>query len=314
VFRLEFGRQEPLPLALSRVCISEIDEAIAAIRDLPEPTAGIHEARKALKRARAMLRLARDEIGHDIYRAENIVLRDLGRLLSPVRTAQVMCDLARTITKELGGAIATQAADHLIETLQRRSDDWAALVLEDRQLVTDVLTTLLAARARYQTWPVADTGDAAADQPRHRIPDDFATIEPGIRRVYRRGREAMAIAASTQSGLAFHAWRKRVKYLRHHMEALHLMQPEVIGAIAGELNTLGETLGEEHDLAELEQLIAADPSLMPDRDGRRSLLVDITRRRLELQAVAIAIGETVYRDPPRQFTERIGSFWSATHG
>jgi CHAD domain-containing protein len=214
------------------------------------------------------------------------------------------------ITEELGDAVEGHAAKHLIESLQRRSDDQARLVLGDEQAMTDVLTTLLAARSRYATWPVADT-DAVEGASRHRIPNEFATIEPGIRRVYRRGRKAMAVAASSPSVHAFHAWRKRVKYLRHQMEALHLVQPDVIGDIAVALNTLGETLGEEHDLAELGLLISEDLSLVPDDEGRHRLLVDIAGRRLELQTLAIKIGEPVFRDSPRAFTDRLNGYWDA---
>jgi CHAD domain-containing protein len=111
----------------------------------------------------------------------------------------------------------------------------------------------------------------------------------------------------------FHEWRKRAKYLRHQTEALHLMWPEVIGGLAEALDSLGETLGDEHDLAELAHRIMADPSLVPDDDGRRILLVDIARRRLELQRLAFRIGEPIYHEPPRAFTARIGAYWDAAH-
>ena len=310
-FRLEFGQREPLSLALYRVCLAEIDDTIEWIRQTVEPELGVHEARKALKRLRSILRMVRDELGPEIYRAENVVLRDLGRILSPVRTAYVLCDLAQMLLIDLGDDVAPSAGEHLVASLERMSREQADAVLGTPATMTHVVTTLLATRSRYESWPVVDTDLAATGAPRHRIPDSFSSIEPGIRRVYRRGRAAMKEAIESPTTHTFHEWRKRAKYLRHHMEALHLVWPEVIGGVAEALDTLGETLGDEHDLAELGHMIMAQPSLVPDDRGRRMLLVEIARRRLNLQSLALRIGETIYLEQPRAFTARLERYWHA---
>lgn len=313
-FRLEFGQREPLSLALYRVCLTEIDDALASLRQHLDPVIGVHEARKAMKRLRAMLRMVRDELGEDIFQAENAVLRDLARVLSPVRTAHVLCDLARSLSADLGPELPPDAADHLIASLDAMSLEESASVLDDAQTMTDAITTLLATRSRYESWPVVDTDLTTLGAPRHRIPDSFASIEPGIRRTYRRGRKGMAVARTSPTVHAFHEWRKRAKYLRYHMESLHLLWPEVVGGLAEALDTLGETLGDEHDLAELGHTIMAQPSLVPDDRGRRILLVEIARRRLDLQSVALRIGETVYHEKPRAFTARLETYWRAARG
>ncbi len=312
-FRLEFGQREPLSLALYRVCLAEIDEAIKSIRNTLDPAKGVHSARKAMKRIRAMLRLVRDEIGHDIYKAENTVLRDVARVLSPVRSAHVLRTLAASLIAELPGSVPAHAANHLLASLDRLSNNESTAVLDNEQVMTDVLTTLLVTRSRFESWPVVDTDLSTHQEPRHRIPDTFASIEPSIRRVYRRGRRAMRVAIEEPTEQGFHEWRKRVKYLRYQMEALHLMWPEVIGGTAEALDTLAETLGDEHDLAELGHLIMTHPSFVPDDDGRRTLLVEIARRRLDLQALALRIGETVYHEKPRAFTARLEQYWNAAH-
>jgi CHAD domain-containing protein len=50
----------------------------------------VHSARKHLKRARAVLRLLRTNLGSDIYHAENACLRDAAQPLANVRDAQVL--------------------------------------------------------------------------------------------------------------------------------------------------------------------------------------------------------------------------------
>src|ERR1017187_822783 len=55
-----------------------------------------HDARKALKRVRALLRLVRTGLGVKIYRQENRSFRKVARSLSPRRDAEV---LLQTLTK-----------------------------------------------------------------------------------------------------------------------------------------------------------------------------------------------------------------------
>ena len=50
----------------------------------------IHEVRKCIKRTRAVLRLIRDDIGKDLYRKENIFLRDINRNMSELRSITVI--------------------------------------------------------------------------------------------------------------------------------------------------------------------------------------------------------------------------------
>ena len=55
----------------------------------PDRDTGVHEARKALKRLRALLRLARPALLQQPYRDLDRRLRDAGRRLSPLRDARV---------------------------------------------------------------------------------------------------------------------------------------------------------------------------------------------------------------------------------
>jgi hypothetical protein len=66
-----------------------IGEALEEV-SLPAPVSdeAIHEARKALKKARAALRLLQDGMSKTTYQLENSRLRDAGRFLSPFRDAK----------------------------------------------------------------------------------------------------------------------------------------------------------------------------------------------------------------------------------
>src|SRR4051794_37633719 len=64
----------------------------------------VHDARKELKKTRATLRLLRSQLGKKIYRRENGALREVGRVLSPRRDAQVLAKACAELKKESGDA------------------------------------------------------------------------------------------------------------------------------------------------------------------------------------------------------------------
>lgn len=122
----------------------------------------------------------------------------------------------------------------------------------------------------------------------------------------------MGTAASVQSAHNFHWWRKRVKYLRHQMELLRPMFPEVLEGYIAALDHLGELLGEEHDLAELVALLAEHPELCSD-DAELTLMVALAEhRRTELQIKALAIGRKVYAESPKAFGDRMAAYWATS--
>jgi hypothetical protein len=184
-------------------------------------------------------------------------------------------------------------------------------VADNAVLIGEVVVGLEAARARFAAWPISEaTNPGASAVSRGVIPDAFSSLEPGIRRVYRRGQVRMNLALDRPSEVAFHEWRKRVKYLRYQMEALRAVWPSVVGGLESSLNDLAETLGEEHDLAELAGYAIANPHSCTDAE-RRLLVALTSKRRKELQDEAALVGHRVFAETPRAFTRRLGSYWDA---
>src|SRR5262249_50700844 len=81
---------------LSRICRKQIEAAIA-ITNGEEKThdTTVHEVRKHLKKARAAVRLVRKEIGRGLFREQDRSLRDVGRLTSEIRDAEVRLQTVR---------------------------------------------------------------------------------------------------------------------------------------------------------------------------------------------------------------------------
>lgn len=292
-FRL--GGGEFLGAGLQRLSLEQLDYAIAALEE-ERIDVGIHEARKALRRVRAVLRLVRDEIAQPVYRAENVALRDLGRLIGGSRDATVMVESVIGLSTLYADVLQPGAFDTLQANLLERDKMVRRRVSGSR--VDEVLHGLREARERFAAWPA-----------RHALDDEFATIARGLRRVYRRGRNRMADAYAEETAEAFHVWRKRVRYLRFQMTALEGMWPELQRGIVTDLAFLAEALGAEHDLAELHRLLDEEPQMLPDDRARHVLQGLLVANRRRLQRAAHPVGARLYSERPDDFVRRLGGYW-----
>src|SRR5262249_47698860 len=80
-----FKIDEPIEKGFRRVGAEQIEKARRQLSANADPAAEVHEARKCMKRARALLRLGRNGLGETVYRAENAQLRSIAQSLSGAR-------------------------------------------------------------------------------------------------------------------------------------------------------------------------------------------------------------------------------------
>lgn len=293
-FRLDGG--EYLAAGLQRVGLEQLDYAIEALSSL-RIDIGIHEARKALRRVRAVLRLVRDPLGDRVYRTENVVLRDAGRLIGGSRDATVMVETVAGLSFLYRDLLQPGAFDILRAHLLERDKLIRRRVAGPR--VEEVVVSLVAARDRFAAWP------------RTTLDEGFDEVAGGLTRVYRRGRNRMADAYRLETPEAFHVWRKRVRYLRFQMRLLEGMWPRLQEGIVNDLAYLADALGAEHDLAELYRLLEEEPEMLPDENARHLLQGLLLRNRARLQAAAQPVGARLYAEEPDDFVRRLGVYWEA---
>lgn len=241
-------------------------------------------------------------------------MRDISRHLSVVRSASVIVETTRTFLEQAPRLLDPIAARRLVVGLEDRRDRLRSAIMRDRQLLTDLVTTVGTVRARYAAWPITEMQFDPRTPHRRPFPDEFATVAFGLERTYAAGKGAMELAASERSAAAFHQWRKRVKYLRYQHEMLEPLWPAVMGASAESLAQLADGLGEEHDLADVGALVASTPTLILDPVVRYRFLSGVERQRRAAQADLLAIGNRMYGETPHSFVRRIGSYWDYARG
>jgi CHAD domain-containing protein len=261
----------------------------------PARESTVHEVRKALKRLRALLRLVRGDLGEKRYKRENAALRDCGRRLAGARDAEVMLGTLEALVREHPRRLSTSPGVRILRSqLLAEREHAAALAIDDPRVRGEVLAELRVVRARFERW-----------QPRKH---GFKLLAPGLERVYRRGRRRMRRARRRESIAALHVWRKQVKELRYAAETLDRggksYQP--VRVLARRADRLGEMLGEEHDLALLQETVRVRSSLFAgERKTRKRLSRLIAQRRKRLRKRAMRAGEQLYRRPPRRFVRRL---------
>lgn len=289
--------------------MTEIETAVSRFYDGEDHFgSAVHEARKSVKRLRSLVRLIRQEIGERAFNFENTVLRDTGRALSPIRSAAVIADKVGEIREVYGPLLAHGTFHELEHRLAVRRDDIEERAMADPELVPRVISNLERAHARYASWP---TDPEARRVYGIGIRNTYESVRPGLAHTYGAGRGAMVAAYTAPGAARFHEWRKQAKYFRHQLEILSPLWPEVILGMAYTLERVGELLGEDHDLAEMLNLVADRPDLCPNPVERSLLAALAEQRRSDLQTACRILGRRVYAETPESLEVRFAAYWEA---
>lgn len=294
-YGLEDG--EPLGEGLKRIAREEIDSVAAGLREEGDIHEGVHNARKRLKRVRAVLRLVRDDIGAERFEAENVFLRDCGRELADVRDAKVAIETLDALVEQLGPGLELNTFGSIRRLLVESFEETADRILVVERRHKRVAAALESSAGRIQLWPIGA--------------DRFETIAPGIRRVYRRGRKRRDEAYADPSFERFHEWRKRVKYLWNQVHVLETLVPRMMTPLSESLERIADLVGDSTDLAELALWVRDDESAAPDPRTRQLLLDVIATRRAALRALARPVADEVWSERPGDFVDRLATYWTA---
>ena len=289
------GLDEHVASGVRRVASEQLGSAIRRLEDAGhgDRVEAVHDARKSVKKARALLRLVRPGLDSAAYRAELTALRDAGRLLSGTRNADVML---ATID-----ALAARFAGHLPAATFEDLRHGAAARLGDRDgddPIPRAVAALRAIAARVEEWPLERC--------------DWADVRAGAKRSYARGRNRWKEARSSGDAEPLHEWRKRVKDLWYHQRLLRELWPGVLKAYADEADRLGDLLGDDHDLAVLAAFLEADEGELHTLADLAEIRGLIEQRRGELQVEARALGRRLYADTPKAFDRRLAACVRAT--
>ena len=289
-FRLKL--KEPLPDGLKRVFREQIQSALQ-LCEHPARQRGVtvHEVRKHLKKLRAAMRLAVGEVGKNQHKNEDRCVREIGRLVSDLRDAQVRLQTLIQLRDEAAKKSEENPFPRIEEllSLERESfsaafDGWQKLAIPKLERVGE----------RLSKWPLDGIS--------------WKQICGAVENIYKRGQRGLTKTIKKPVPENFHAWRKRVKDLWYQLRILQPLNREVLEKIAADAEVLGELLGLEHDfhflLARLEKE-NGDDALRGELAQLRKV---IRKRGKRLRRNALELGRRFYAEPSKAFAKRISIF------
>ncbi|MGB8166350.1 MAG: CHAD domain-containing protein [Chthoniobacteraceae bacterium] len=281
-----FKRKESIAAGFARIASEQIDDAVTVLEKSPKN--GVHEARKSIKRLRGLLRLFRRALPDGSYERENAALRAAAHTISRLRDAQVRIAVFDSIASGIKAPGVALARRKLLAAFK----EVAASGPGSASPVQATITALRSVGARLPGLK-PDSG--------------WSVLRRGLKFTYRRARKAHADAHAERTTAAIHLWRRRSKDFGYQMELLRKIDPAAMKRRIRTANEVTDLLGSDHDLAVLDQTLAAAHDLPSEL--REKLAARIARRRKKLQRRAFEDGSELFFEKPAVVVKELGRQW-----
>lgn len=284
-----FSQRSRVSRQVCNLAAEQVDAALEESRAGGDFDKTVHGLRRRCKKIRGLLRLVRPNFRH--FDEENAAFRGAAEALSAARDAAVILETFETLEKQgtLRG-VATETIQRLRGELENNARRLAGQ--QDRaEMLAGFGDAMVAARERVGSWTFKSKG--------------FALLAPGLGNTYARLRQRMKTAAETGHDEDFHDWRKEAKGHWFHVGLLEDCAPDSLGARRAQCDTLGEYLGDHHNLAVLADSLAA---LVGPVD--ETLTRAIEERKAVLAGKAFALGRQLMVESPDDLVARFKKFWN----
>lgn len=277
---------ESLATGIRRIAREQLEGALGQIGKVAagEEASAVHSTRKHIKKLRALLRLIREELGKEIFQEENHRLRDTARTFSGSRDARVQLQLLEKLREQ-----AKQERIAFSKTAAALEEEMAAHDDSFGPQRGEAETTLQSICDRLEGWPL----------------DDLCVKDLccALRYSYKRAQKCLSEVNARSSTENFHAWRKRVKDFWYQARLLQCLNPAVMCEMAEAAKTLGQHLGDLHDLALFRHRLEAEEG---SRDDERIVLLGlICAQERELEQIVLDLGARFLAEKPGAFERRL---------
>jgi len=250
----------------------------------------IHEARKSIKKVRALFRLVHAEGGRGL-RGSRRRLRKVNRLLSRLRDAAAQVEILDALREKFPETFDVKTFSRVRRLLRRGKLDQEKAVRVKRW--TRVVKASRELERIARRWKL-----------NHR---QFDVLAPGIRDEYKRGRDMMRAASEREGAKDFHAWRKRLKNLWYDLRLVEEYDPEA-ARLTALLKATETWLGNDHNVA----LLCARIKKVASRGDRERVRNAGTRYQHVLRAKALKAGSCLYSATPRATVGLAARAWRAS--
>ena len=293
-----FRLHEPITKGFRRIGAEQIERALGQLSAGVDAVREVHEARKCLKRLRALLRLGREALGEEVFQAENARFRTIAGRLSSVRDDHVVIETlvqleATTADDEARAALRRARA----ACLEAQASEDAAAHAVDPATLSEVRAELAAALESFRNLKLS--------------PKNTSALVAGLVRVYGRGQKSLAAAYSSGDDEDFHTLRKAVQAHWRHMALLTRVWPDMFEARVAAARELSQILGDDHDLALLKARVAVlDAGALSE--GEAEVVLSLIANRQEmLRRLAEPRAEMLFAASAKAHGRWVTALWDA---
>ncbi len=277
---------------IRRIALGRSDHALEQLSrgETGDLDAAIHEARKDLKKLRAVLRLVRPSLDRSTFEDQNRRYRKAGRLLSPTRDAEVKLETLSSLERRFGERLAGRAFSDLRTQLERDRE-------ESNPDIETAVEAISEGRANLAELAMEEKG--------------WKLVGPGVIRSYRRARKAMKVTKRAPGPENVHVWRKRSKDFWYHLRIVRRIWPAVVDEIADSAHELTDLLGDHHDLSVLAEDASHRAALFEEPEQAAYFFALVRKRQDELLDAAFGLATRLFAEKPKAFERRMQTYWEA---
>jgi CHAD domain-containing protein len=290
-YRLKPG--QPISQSVRQVGVDQIERVLTQFSAKGKMGSAVHEARKSMKRLRALLHLIRPAMMKGEFRRDEARLKMIARSLSGARDAQAMIEAIEKLDHQEGA-----------EAFAPLSKSLRAILEERRKAAEAGLTRSGTAQLRKQLKEARDAFTQISLEP-----DAFSIVAETLENDYRKARKAFASAYKLDEDEEYHEWRKQVQ---RHWRQLLLIAPSWPKAIRPHIalaRELSEILGDDHDLSVLAALVSSEREALGVADEADAYIAFCRERQRALRETARELGARLLAEKPRSFARRISVYW-----
>jgi len=246
-----------------------------------DPLRAVHEYRKALRRARAVLQLVSGDLAKDERRAIRRALQQSRRALGFARDHAVAPATLKHLALREPDRATAQAVVNNAAVAQPQAGEVKQLLAEG------------AARALAQVEALE-----AELPPEIR----WSVVMKGVRSTYRAARQARR--ASKRDAMSFHVWRRRSKELTYQLELLSRIAGAEVAELHHRCETATDAQGPVVDLFMVREFARthSENIALDAIDGLRD---EINTHLDEAMRDARNVGKDPFRAKPRKFSRRL---------
>ena len=282
IYRLEPGL--PPGIAVLRVAVAETTTILDEIGDERFTVAArVHSLRKFTKRMRSLFRVVRE--GFPGFRAANVTLRDIARLVSSHRDARVMATLAEQLGR-------SRSIDPVVDWFDYRAE--AAEKLAAGKLA-EIAERVHALRIQLDEW---DFGAVTIDH-----------VLAGFRKTFNVVLEHGDLVSDQSNREEAHEWRKCCKDHWYHLRLLHDVLPKKERARIDDYDELCDLLGNVHDRDVLLQHLDELPTFLGETRQATAIARGAARERRAMQASAVALAGRLLDAESRKLSGKVRRNW-----